>query len=88
MAGMWTALVVAALAPLEERATAERASPELAARLAIGVAAAAALVVGIVLARSGDELALYALERPTLIVGALVIAALAGTLSAGLARAA
>jgi membrane-associated phospholipid phosphatase len=88
MAGMWTALAVAGLRVVERRA-----APEPAARsseLANGaiVAGAAALAAALVAVVSRDGVALYAAERPTLAVGALVIAALAGALAAGLARAA
>jgi hypothetical protein len=88
VAGMWTALAVAVLRVVEEDAA--RAAPRLVEpRLGLGLAAAGAAVVGLAaLAVPRDAVALYAAERPTLVVGALVIAALAGALSAGLARAA
>jgi membrane-associated phospholipid phosphatase len=89
LAGTWTALAVAALRVVERRSPAERGSwrwqrPWAAA----GVAAVAALAAAIVSAAHRDEVTLYASERPTLIVAALAIAALAGALAAGLARAA
>jgi hypothetical protein len=56
--------------------------------LGLAVAAGAALVAAVVVAAPRDTVALYASERPTLVVGALAIAALAGALAAGLARAA
>jgi membrane-associated phospholipid phosphatase len=88
MAGLWASLAVAALVPLEHRPASDLSWPPIAARLAMGVAAAAALAVGVVLAAYGDALATYALDRPILVAGALGIAALAATLSAALARAA
>lgn len=88
MAGLWTALAVAALGPLEERAPSDVVSPPIAATLAKAVAGVAALAVGVILAAYGDALAGYALERPSIILGAGTIAALAATLSAGFARAA
>jgi membrane-associated phospholipid phosphatase len=87
MAGIWTALAVAGLRVVEPRPVAERTpARERLARLGLAVAAAVAVVAVAVAPR--DELTLYASERPTLVVGALVIAALAAVLSAGFARAA
>jgi membrane-associated phospholipid phosphatase len=88
MAGMWTSLAVAALVPLEHRTASDVVSPPIARTLAMAVAGAAALLGGVILAAYGDTLATYTVERPILVVGALAIAALAATLSAGLARAA
>ena len=85
MAGTWTALAVAALRVLEPRPR-EAGEPGLA--VGLGVAAGAGLAAGVVAAAPRDAVALYASERPTLVLGALAIAALAGALSAGLARAA
>jgi len=57
--------------------------------IGLGLAAAGAVVAGVVaVVVPHDEVTLYAAERPTFVAGALVIAALAGALSAGLARAA
>ena len=86
MAGIWTALAVAGLRVVEPRPVAERAPAR--ERLAhVGLAVAAAVAVVAVAVAPRDEL-LYASERPTLVVGALGIAALAAVLSAGFARAA
>jgi membrane-associated phospholipid phosphatase len=88
VAGAWAALAVAALRVVEARPAAEcqaRPAPSLAR---VGVTAAAAALVMALLAVPRDTLAFYASERPTLVAGALVIAAVAGALSAGLARAA
>jgi membrane-associated phospholipid phosphatase len=88
MAAMWTALAVAGLRVVEgrpERAPAGAATPAAglgAAVVGLGLAGLAAVLV------PGEAVAIYAAERPTLVAGALVIAALAGALSAGLARAA
>ena len=87
MAGTWTALAVAALRVVEpERAAAPRRGID--PGLGLGVAAAAVLAGVVVAIVPRDVAALYASERPTLVVGALVLAAVAGALSAGLARAA
>jgi membrane-associated phospholipid phosphatase len=89
MAGTWTALAVAALRVLEPRrepAGARRRG--LDPGLGLGVAAAAALAAALVAVVPRDAVTLYASERPTLVVGALVLAAVAGALAAGLARAA
>jgi membrane-associated phospholipid phosphatase len=86
MAGTWTALAVAALRVVEP--VRERRPGEPGSALGPAVAAGAALAAGVVAAAPRDAVALYASERPTLVLGAVVIAALAGVLSAGLARAA
>jgi membrane-associated phospholipid phosphatase len=83
MAGMWTALAIAGLRAVE--APAERAALP---RAGIGGVAATGVAAAAVLALPRDPVVLYAAERPTLVAGALVIAALAAALSAGLARAA
>jgi membrane-associated phospholipid phosphatase len=89
MAGTWTALAVAALRVLEPRPAAERSSRRgVDPGLGLGVAAAAALAAAFVAVVPRDAVTLYASERPTLVVGALVLAAVAGALAAGLARAA
>ena len=89
MAGMWTALTVAVLRGVEKREAGAARAAESRLGIGLGVAAAAAVVAGAVaVVVPHDEVTLYAAERPTLVLGALVIAALAGALSAGLARAA
>jgi membrane-associated phospholipid phosphatase len=85
MAGTWTALAVAGLRVVERRPAEERLREP---SVGIGVAAGAMLATALVAIAPRDRIALYASERPTLVLGALVIAALAGALSAGLARAA
>src|SRR4051812_15226180 len=85
MAGSWTALAVAVLRgvePCRERAAAP------AFGWGLGAVVAAALGAALAAAVPRGAVALYAAERPLLVVGVLGIAALAGTLSAGLARAA
>ena len=86
MAGTWTALAVAGLRVVEPRREQRASEPGLG--LGLGVAAVAALGAAIVVAAPRARVALYASERPALVLGALVIAALAGALAAGLARAA
>ncbi len=87
MAGIWTALAVAALRVVEPRPVAERTpARERIARVGLAVVAVIAVVAVAIAPR--DELTVYASERPTLVVGALGIAALAAVLSAGFARAA
>jgi membrane-associated phospholipid phosphatase len=88
MAGTWTAVAVAALRVVEPRR--EHRPVEAAPRVGVGlgVAVGAALAAALVALVPRDAVALYASERPTLVLGAVVIAALAGALSAGLARAA
>jgi membrane-associated phospholipid phosphatase len=87
MAGTWTALAVAALRVLEPRPAGS--SPRgFDPGVGLGVAAAAALAAAVVAVVPRDAVTLYASERPTLVVGALVLAAVAGALAAGLARAA
>jgi membrane-associated phospholipid phosphatase len=87
MAGFWTALAVAGLRVVEP--VRARAPGEPALGLGLGAAALAALAAVVVaVAPRGSDVALYAAERPTLVLGALGIAALAGALAAGLARAA
>ena len=89
MAGTWTALAVAALRVVEpprEPAVARRRGVD--PGLGLGVAVAAGLAAALVAVVPRDAVTLYASERPTLVVGALVLAAVAGALAAGLARAA
>jgi hypothetical protein len=92
MAGGWTALAVAFLRIVEPaRATAPAGGPAAGrARellVGVGIAVAAGLAAAIVAAAPRDRIAIYASERPTLVVGTLVIAALAGALAVGFARA-
>ena len=88
MAGTWTALAVAALRVVEPSEEAAEPRRGLEPGLGLGVAAAAVLAGVVVAIVPRDAVALYASERPTLVVGALVLAAVAGALSVGLARAA
>jgi hypothetical protein len=69
------------------RATAPAAGRTRERLVGVGVAIAAGLAAAIVAAAPRDQIALYASERPTLVVGTLVIAALAGALAVGFARA-
>jgi membrane-associated phospholipid phosphatase len=88
VAAMWTALAVAALRVAEDeplRAPPAPVGPGAAVGVA-GVGLGLAGLAAIVLPR--DAVAVYAAERPTLAAGALVIAALAGALAVGTARAA
>jgi len=87
MAGTWTALAVAALRVLEPR-PAGSSRRGFDPGVGLGVSAAAALAAAAVAVVPRDAVTLYASERPTLVVGALVLAAVAGALAAGLARAA
>jgi membrane-associated phospholipid phosphatase len=89
MAGIWTALAVAGLRLVERRAPGPEPAAGSPLGIGLGLAAAGAVVAGVVaVVVPHDEVTLYAAERPTFVAGALVIAALAGALSAGLARAA
>jgi membrane-associated phospholipid phosphatase len=88
MAGTWTALAVAGLRVVERRERPARAADAAGSRPGLGVAAGAALAAAVVAVAPRDAVTLYASERPTLVLGAVVIAALAGALAAGLARAA
>jgi membrane-associated phospholipid phosphatase len=88
MAGGWTALAVAFLRVVEPaRATTPAAGRARELGVGVAVAAGAGLAAAIVAAAPRDQIALYASERPTLVVGTLVIAALAGALAVGFARA-
>lgn len=86
LAGLWTSLAIAVLQRVEAPEPARRPAWEPLAVLG----GAAALVAAVVIGQRSDTAALYALERPTLIVGALAIAALAlalvTTVSAASAR--
>jgi membrane-associated phospholipid phosphatase len=90
MAGMWAALAVAALRVVEDEPVRPAEPAPVAPRaVGVGIAVAGAGLAGLaVLALPRDAVFLYAAERPTLALGALVIAAVAGALAAGLARAA
>jgi membrane-associated phospholipid phosphatase len=88
MAGTWTALAVTALRVVERRPAESMARRGLDPALGLGVAGAAALAAAVIAVVPRDAVTLYASERPTLVVGALVLAAVAGALAAGLARAA
>jgi membrane-associated phospholipid phosphatase len=85
VAGAWVSLALAALPRLE------RARPEPAERigpaLLVGLGGGAALVVGALASARGDAAARYAMERPTLVVGAMAIAALALALVATISAA-
>jgi membrane-associated phospholipid phosphatase len=90
VAGGWTAAALAMLRTIEARRPAERvpAGPDV--RVLLGLAAAPAVALGAAalaaIALRGEEVTVYALERPTLVACALAIAALAGVLAAGFAR--
>ena len=87
MAAMWTALAVAALRVVEDEPVRAAAAPRAGPPVGAGVAVAAVGLAGLaVLALPRDAIALYAAERPTLALGALVIAALAAALPAALSR--
>jgi hypothetical protein len=86
MAGTWTALAVAALRVLEPRR--ERAPDEPAVGVGLGAAVAAAVAAAAVSVVPPRDVAVYASERPTFVLGALAIAALGAALAAALARAA
>jgi membrane-associated phospholipid phosphatase len=91
VAGLWTSVAVAWLALAEPRTAARRERPyEPDGTGALGVAAGAAaaalaVVAAAALALRHDGATLYALERPTLVAGALAIAALAALLPGALA---
>ncbi len=84
VAGAWTSLAVAALAVLERREPEPAPASSLGA--AFGLAVATAAVVGAVVLAEHEGAARYALERPSLVAGALAVAALAAVLPAGLSR--
>ena len=74
--GLWTSLAVAVLHRVEAPEPARRPAWEPLAALGAG----AATVVAVVLGARADTVALYTLERPTFVVGAVAIALLALTL--------
>jgi membrane-associated phospholipid phosphatase len=82
-AGLWTSLAVAALHRVEAPEPAQRALWEP----LVPVGGVVALVVAAAIGTRSDGVAIYALERPTLIVGALAIAALALALPATISAA-
>ena len=87
MAGMWTALALAGLHAVEKNPTPVR--PWWPDRdLVIGVLTGAALSAAAVLWAQRMAFTLFPVDRPTLAIGAMTIAALAGALAATLARAA
>jgi membrane-associated phospholipid phosphatase len=88
VAGTWAALALAVLRVVETRPAAEPAAALSPRLVGAAVAAGAAVLVLALLAVPPETVAYYASERTTLSAGAFVIAALAGTRSAGLARAA
>ncbi|MEA2245985.1 MAG: hypothetical protein QOH46_514 [Solirubrobacteraceae bacterium] len=89
MASTWTALAISGLRVMEERPAGDGVTVEWGPQIRLWLAAgAAAFAAVLVLASSRDGVALYAAERPTLVLGAAAIAVLSGALAAGLARAA
>jgi membrane-associated phospholipid phosphatase len=87
MAGMWTSLALAALHAIEGGPA--RIRPWRPDRdLAIGVIGGATVCALLVLWAQRSVFTLFPADRPTLAVGAMAIAALAGALAATLARAA
>jgi membrane-associated phospholipid phosphatase len=87
MAGMWTALALAGLHALEKGTV--RARPQWPVRdVVLGVGGGTALSALLVLAASREAVTLVPPDRPTLAIGTMVIAAVAGGLSAAFARAA
>jgi membrane-associated phospholipid phosphatase len=73
LAGFWTSLAVAVLQRVEAPEPAQRPAWEP----LVVAGGAATLVAAVVIGQRSDTAALYALERPTLVVGALAIPALA-----------
>jgi membrane-associated phospholipid phosphatase len=89
MAAMWTALAVAVLRVVEKQPASEPSPVAWGPQLRLWLAAAAAGVATVlVAAATRDGVAIYAAERPTLVLGAVAIVAVAAALAAGLARAA
>lgn len=85
VAGMWTALAAAALAFVERPESAEARSQPAPRMWPALAGALGAAVVGIVAARVGD-VSPALLDRPSLLVGAVAIAALALALPASASR--
>jgi membrane-associated phospholipid phosphatase len=73
VAGLWTSLAVAVLHRVEAPEPARRPAWEPLAAVAAGAAVVAAVVLG----TRADTVAVYTLERPTFVAGALTIALLA-----------
>jgi hypothetical protein len=73
VAGLWTSLAVAVLHRVEAPEPARRPAWEPLAALGAGAAGVAAVVLGV----RAHSVALYTLERPTFVAGALTIALLA-----------
>jgi hypothetical protein len=73
VAGLWASLAVAVLHRVEVPEPARRPAWEPIA----GLGAGAAVVVAVLLGARADTVALYTLERPTFVAGALAIALLA-----------
>jgi membrane-associated phospholipid phosphatase len=73
VAGLWTSLAIAALHRVEAPEPAQRPAWEP----LVPLGGVAALVVAATIGTRSDHPAIYSLERPTLIAGALTIAALA-----------
>jgi hypothetical protein len=87
MAGMWTLLALAGLHAVEKPPVTVR--PQIPLRdVVLGVGGGTALSALLVLAASREAVTLVPPDRPTLAIGTMVIAAVAGVLSAVLARAA
>jgi membrane-associated phospholipid phosphatase len=87
MAGTWTALALAALRAIEKAPTAVRSWwPDRG--LALGVIAGASLSALVVTLGHQTDFPAFPVDRLTLAIGAMAIAALAGALAAALARAA
>ena len=83
VAGLWTSLAVAVLHRVEAPEPAQRVRWEP----LVPVGGVVALVAAAAIGTRSDGVAIYALERPTLIVGALAIAALALALPATISAA-
>ena len=88
MAGLWTALALAALRALEGRPRATRPGQRLGPRLTAALVAGAAVAGAAAIVAGHRTVALYASERPTVVAGTLAIAAVAAGLAGALARAA
>ena len=73
VAGLWTSLAIAVLHRVEAPEPAGRPAWEPLAALGAGAAVVAAVALGV----RADTVALYTLERPTFVAGALTIALLA-----------
>jgi membrane-associated phospholipid phosphatase len=86
MAGMWTALALAGLHAIERTpAVARPWRPDR--QVVIGLAGGTALSALAVLAAHREAMTLIPADRPTLAIGAMAIAALAGSRAAAAARA-